>query len=51
MINSKNFSEILEHIDEDQLEEEYGGKNTFKYNFDEHWNKEDNEHPPVKTED
>jgi len=32
-------------IDEENLEVNYGGKNDFKYNFDEHWKKEDNEFP------
>lgn len=36
-----DFSEIREVVDEEVLEADYGGKNTFRYNFDLHWNKED----------
>jgi hypothetical protein len=50
----KDNSPVLDAIDVDQLEigthtfgksttdtyEAYGGTNTFKYNFDEHWEKE-----------
>jgi len=31
----------LEYVDEEELEVMYGGKNTWKYNYDDHWNKEE----------
>jgi len=38
-------------IDPHILEEGFGGKNSFKYNFELHWNKEDLEHPiPIEGE-
>jgi len=30
------FPDMLEHIDEDVLEHEFGGKNTYQYNYDEY---------------
>jgi len=46
MVNHQK--EFLEFIDPKELETTYGGLNTFKYNFEEHWNKEDLEFPVVK---
>jgi hypothetical protein len=34
-------SDFLEYVEEDELEVMYGGKNTWKYNYDDHWNKEE----------
>eukprot|EP01112_Ceratiomyxa_fruticulosa_P008510 TRINITY_DN2205_c0_g1_i1.p1 TRINITY_DN2205_c0_g1~~TRINITY_DN2205_c0_g1_i1.p1 ORF type:complete len:327 (-),score=67.84 TRINITY_DN2205_c0_g1_i1:28-1008(-) len=36
---------LFEHIHEDELEVEYGGKNDFQYDYDTHWNKEDSLYP------
>jgi len=41
----KQFNILLEWIDEENLEVNYGGTNDFKYNYDQHWNKEDIEFP------
>jgi len=40
-----NQKEFLEFVEPNELEVAYGGENPFKYNFDEHWNKEDLEFP------
>jgi len=41
----KKYDALLETIDADQLEVDYGGNLAFKYNADKHWNKEDTEFP------
>eukprot|EP01120_Amphizonella_sp_Union-15-10_P014285 TRINITY_DN6872_c0_g1_i1.p1 TRINITY_DN6872_c0_g1~~TRINITY_DN6872_c0_g1_i1.p1 ORF type:complete len:336 (-),score=63.68 TRINITY_DN6872_c0_g1_i1:100-1107(-) len=35
------LSDLVKWVDEDQLEECYGGKNKFKWDFEKHWNKEE----------
>jgi len=45
MISGHKFEEIQEAVDLDQLETAYGGNNTFTYDFDKYWNKEDLEFP------
>jgi len=47
-INEKTTLLLHELIEPDQLEVDYGGKNTFTYNFEKHWNKEDLEYPVEK---
>jgi len=47
----KNLGELQQYIDVDALEVDYGGKNEFKYNFEEHWQREDNEFPVERFDD
>jgi len=51
IINGNDFSPIYEIIDLDELEEDYGGKCAFKYNFDTHWNREDILFPPCDPDE
>jgi hypothetical protein len=48
---TKDFSSILEVIDEDVLEQDFGGKSTFKYKFEEIWKREDELYPPEMDDD
>jgi hypothetical protein len=41
MISGTDFGPIHEVVDLEVLEEDFGGKNTFKWNFEEHWKKEE----------
>jgi len=49
MIFINEISEFLEYVDPDELEVDYGGKQEFKYSFEEHWKREDIEFPPDIT--
>eukprot|EP01125_Pyxidicula_operculata_P004228 TRINITY_DN1627_c0_g1_i1.p1 TRINITY_DN1627_c0_g1~~TRINITY_DN1627_c0_g1_i1.p1 ORF type:complete len:189 (+),score=48.54 TRINITY_DN1627_c0_g1_i1:342-908(+) len=42
----KKTDELLQIIEKKELEVEYGGDNNFKYDFETHFKKEDNEFPP-----
>jgi hypothetical protein len=47
VLKEKDLSTLHALIDPHVLEIPFGGGNPFKYNFDEHWNKEDIENPMV----
>ena len=51
MMNNKDLKPILDAIDTEVLETEFGGNNPFKYNFEEHWLKDDTEFPIVNVEE
>jgi hypothetical protein len=47
LLKDKDLPLLHSIIDPYVLEESFGGKNPFKYNFEQHWRKEDIEFPII----